>query len=184
MASIPAGHVRKRHVAVEAFIASLKIANGVHMRQAYREGYASGAGPGEPEPELMEAAVLWANEYVMQFAEALNDAVDKRQGLEKFRRRAGQYASEGWRYASLAGLREAKERLGLTGYKRIYDPKACPACQEDSKVIHSIKEPIMSHVGCTCERPIFLSFYRDSTAYYPVRTPPFDRRFPHVEGKL
>lgn len=172
--------------AVAAFIAALLLANAMHIRDAYRRGYAEAGGIADVDVPRMTAAVLWNDEYAQKFEQDLLQAISEGKDLAAFERRANLYVPGGWRRGYMAGVFQAKREQGVTGWRRVLHPEAsvsgpCELCVEDSKVIHAISEEFFDHPEGVCTA-VFVVFYRGGASQFPFRLPPLPYPVPIVEG--
>jgi len=172
--------------AVAAFIAGLLLANAMHIRDAYRRGYAEAGGIADADVARMTAAVLWNDEYARKFERDLLQAISEGKDLAGFERRANLYVPGGWRRGYMAGVFQAKREQEITVWRRVLHPEAsvsgpCELCIEDSKVIHSINEEFFDHPEGVCTA-VYVVFYRGGASQFPFRLPPLPYPVPIVEG--
>ena len=172
--------------AIAAFIAALLMANTMFMRRAYSQGYLAVGGAKEVSLDRMDAVVLWNNEYAENFRKDLLEAVGTDKDFAEFESRAMLYPSEGWKKAYLAAVWQAKREQDITGWRRILRPDLsvagpCPACVEDSKIIHAISEEWFDHVGGVCSIQ-YIGFYRGTSSTMPMRVPSLEYPVPVVRN--
>lgn len=174
----------ERRTAIAAFIATLMLTNTMHMKDAYRRGYADAGGLSTPDTDCIESVVLWNNQYAQKFERDLYDAVEAGRDLIAFERRAGWYAPQGHTRAYMSGYFQARKEQNYTGWQRVLHPEAsvsgpCPDCIADSLIIHSINEPFFDHPEGVCGA-IYLSFFRQGNPSFPTRVPSFTETIPQI----
>lgn len=173
--AIEEGEVEERRRKVTAFIALLTALIGIHMKGAYRQGYADAYGDKPINQDELQAALDWERDYVVKFEQDLMSAVDMGASVAGMRYRVKQHVQGGYKRAYMAGVFQAKKEDGWTGWRRVLRPWAsktgpCEVCIADSRTTHPITEPFWDHPYGVCGQQ-FVRFVRHALNLPDLESP-------------
>jgi hypothetical protein len=159
-----------------AFILGLLALGGTHRRDAYLAGYDAAGGIGAPAEMRLQAVMAWDVTNLEAFQAEILSRLQMGADITGLGRRAGWYASQGYRIAFTTGKIDAMAEAGWTGWRRLLRPYAsasgpCAWCQADARVIHSTAEMFTDHPSGVCGM-VMLQFYHSGTPGPVVNIPP------------